>query len=71
MPPKLPKLPNTVRGRDYIETKNWSVKEIDLALKTASDLKKLFRSGKPHRYLPDKSIFLFFFVKSTRLKAEG
>jgi N-acetylornithine carbamoyltransferase len=68
MPVKPPKLPATVRGRDYIETKDWSIKEIDLALKTASDLKKLFKRGKPHRYLPDKTIFLFFFDKSTRTR---
>jgi len=67
MPP-LPKLPNTVRGRDFIETKNWSRKEIDLALKVAGDLKKMFKKGKPHRYLPDKTIFLFFFDKSTRTR---
>lgn len=68
MPAKLPKLPNKVRGRDYIETKDWSVKEIELALKTASDLKKMFKKGIPHRYLPDKTIFLFFFDKSTRTR---
>lgn len=68
MPTKLPKLPNTVRGKDYIETKDWSVKEIELTLKTASDLKKMFKKGKPHRYLPDKTVFLFFFDKSTRTR---
>lgn len=68
MATKLMKLPNTVRGRDYIETKDWSVKEIELALKTAGDLKKMFKKGKPHRYLPDKTIFLFFFDKSTRTR---
>ncbi len=65
---KLQKLPNVVRGKDYIETKNWSVKEIDLALKTAGDLKKLFKKGSAHRYLPDKTVFLFFFDKSTRTR---
>jgi ornithine carbamoyltransferase len=65
---KPPKLSNKVQGKDYIETKDWSVKEIDLALKTARDLKRMFRSGKPHRYLPDKTIFLFFFDKSTRTR---
>jgi N-acetylornithine carbamoyltransferase len=65
---KPPKLPNTVRGKDYIETKDWSVKEIKLALRTAAGLKKIFRKGKPHRYLPDKTIFLFFFDKSTRTR---
>lgn len=68
MPTKLPKLPNIVHGRDYIETKDWSIKEIDLALKVAGDLKKLFRKRKPHRYLPDKTVFLFFFDKSTRTR---
>lgn len=68
MATKLPKLPNTVRGKDYIETKDWSVKEIELALKVAADLKKRFRKGQPHRYLPDKTNFLFFFDKSTRTR---
>ncbi len=64
----LPKLPRALRGKDYIETKDWSVKEIDLALKVATELKKLFKKGKPHRYLPDKTVFLFFFDKSTRTR---
>jgi ornithine carbamoyltransferase len=66
--PSLPKLPGTVRGRDYIETKDWSLREIELALSTASKLKTMFRKGVPHRYLPDKTIFLFFFDKSTRTR---
>src|ERR1041385_7098547 len=68
MPSKLPKLPNSVRGKDYIETKDWSIKQIELALKTAADLKKSFKAGKGHRYLPDKTAFLFFFDKSTRTR---
>ena len=65
---KSTKLPNTVRGRDYIETRDWSVREIELALDTAAKLKKAFRQGNPTRYLPDKTIFLFFFDKSTRTR---
>lgn len=68
MPAKLVKLPDTVRGKDYIETKEWTEKEINLALSVAADLKKRFRRGVPHRYLPDKTIFLFFFDKSTRTR---
>ena len=68
MSSKPPKLPGTVRGRDYIETKDWTNEEIELALKTAADLKVMFKEGKPHRYLPDKTIFLFFFDKSTRTR---
>ena len=65
---KSTKLPNAVRGRDYIETRDWTVKEIELALDTAARLKKAFKGGKPTRYLPDKTIFLFFFDKSTRTR---
>jgi ornithine carbamoyltransferase len=68
MPAKLPKLPNTLRGRDYIETKDWTEGEINRALSVAADLKKRFRQGRPHRYLPDKTVFLFFFDKSTRTR---
>jgi ornithine carbamoyltransferase len=68
MSENLKKLPNILRGRDYIETKDWTTEEIELALQTAADLKVMFREGKPHRYLPDKTIFLFFFDKSTRTR---
>ena len=61
-------LTNKVRGKDWILTQDWSDKEIELLLKTSADLKKKFRKGKPHRYLPDKTIFLLFFDKSTRTR---
>jgi N-acetylornithine carbamoyltransferase len=64
----LPGLPNTLRGKDFIETRDWSEKEIDIALRVAADLKKRFRKGHAHRYLPDKTVFLFFFDKSTRTR---
>ncbi len=61
-------LPDILKKRDYIETKDWTNEEIELALDTAADLKVMFKEGKPHRYLPDKTIFLFFFDKSTRTR---
>jgi ornithine carbamoyltransferase len=68
MPGTRLKLPNTVRGKDYIETRDWMEKEIDLALRVAGDLKTRFRRGQPHRCLTDKTVFLFFFDKSTRTR---
>ncbi|MDZ7305360.1 MAG: ornithine carbamoyltransferase, partial [candidate division KSB1 bacterium] len=59
---------DTLRGRDYITTQEWSIEEIELALETAADLKDKFRKGIPHRLLPDKTIFLLFFDKSTRTR---
>ncbi len=58
----------SLRGRDYISTQDWTDQEIELALETAADLKRKFKNGEPHRYLPDKTIFLFFFDKSTRTR---
>jgi len=68
MPARLPKLPDAVRGKDYIETRDWTDAEIERLLETSADLKNAFRAGRPTRYLPDKTVFLFFFDKSTRTR---
>ena len=57
-----------LRGRDYIETIDFTDDEIDLLLETSKDLKQKFKEGVPHKTLPDKTIFLFFFDKSTRTR---
>lgn len=59
---------NDLRGRDYLETIDFSNDEIELLLNTATDLKQKFKSGQSHKLLPDKTIFLFFFDKSTRTR---
>ena len=61
-------LPDTLRGRDYIETRDFTGRELELLLKTSDDLKSKFKNNIPHRYLADKTIFLFFFDKSTRTR---
>jgi N-acetylornithine carbamoyltransferase len=58
----------TLRGRDYIETLDWSVEEIDTALELAGELKRMFKAGEPHRLLPDKTLFMLFLDKSTRTR---
>ena len=60
--------PISLRGRDYIETLDWSIDEIDEALALASDLKAKFRDGEPHRLLPDRTLFMLFLDKSTRTR---
>lgn len=59
---------DSLKGRDYISTQDWSDAEIELALDTAAELKTQFKNGIPHRHLPDKTIFLLFFDKSTRTR---
>ncbi|MFH1011227.1 MAG: ornithine carbamoyltransferase [bacterium] len=61
-------IPSSLNGRDFITTQEWSLEEIELALQTAVLLKKLKKEGRPHRWLSDKTLFLFFFDKSTRTR---
>ncbi len=58
----------SLKGKDYISTQDWSLAELETALQTAAELKFMFKNGIPHRYLPDKTIFLLFFDKSTRTR---
>lgn len=57
-----------LRGRDFITTQEWTKDEIETALRTSSDLKEKKLKDIPHRLLPDKTVFLFFFDKSTRTR---
>jgi N-acetylornithine carbamoyltransferase len=59
---------NDLRGKDYIETIDFTNEEIDQFLALATDLKKKFKGNISHKLLPDKTIFLFFFDKSTRTR---
>ncbi len=57
-----------LRGRDYIETKDFSVEEIDHLLVVAGELKAAFHAGRPTIRLPQQTVFLLFFDKSTRTR---
>jgi ornithine carbamoyltransferase len=56
------------KGRDWITTQEWTDAELDVMLDVAADLKRKFKSRQPHRYLPDQTMFLMFFDKSTRTR---
>lgn len=55
-------------GRDWITTQEWTNAELEIMLDAAGDLKRRFKGPVPHRYLPDKTVFLMFFDKSTRTR---
>ena len=61
-------MPIFLTNRDFITTQEWKKDEIELALQTAQDLKARKLNNIPHRLLPDKTVFLFFFDKSTRTR---
>ena len=56
------------KGKDYITTEEWSEEQIEVLLAVSADLKCKFKTRIPHRYLPDQTIFLMFFDKSTRTR---
>ena len=57
-----------LKGRDFISTADWSVDELGTALDVSAELKALFASGRPHRLLPDKTLFMIFLDLSTRTR---
>lgn len=59
---------DSLKGRDYIETTDWSDEELELLLSTSASLKDKFKRGIPTPYLSYKTIFLIFFDKSTRTR---
>ncbi|GAC1471160.1 MAG: ornithine carbamoyltransferase [Chloroflexota bacterium] len=58
----------TLRGKDYIATHDWTVEELDTVVDVALTLKRSFALGEPTRLLPDKTLFMIFFDKSTRTR---
>ena len=58
----------TLRGRDYIETLDWTTEEIDEAIALSRELKAKFKAGESTRILPDKTLFMLFLDKSTRTR---
>ena len=57
-----------LKGRDYIETQDFTTAEIDELIKLARDLKGKFHRGEPTILLPHQTVFLLFFDNSTRTR---
>ncbi len=57
-----------LKGRDYIETQDLTLDQLDLLLDTATELKEKYHRGEPTLLLPNQTAFLLFFDKSTRTR---
>jgi ornithine carbamoyltransferase len=55
-------------GRHFITTQEWSEDELELLLKTATDLKRKFQRDEPHAWLRDRTLFMLFYEQSTRTR---
>jgi ornithine carbamoyltransferase len=58
----------TLAGRDYIETLDWTVAELEEVLAVAGELKAARKAGKSHRLLAEKTLYMLFLDKSTRTR---
>jgi ornithine carbamoyltransferase len=58
----------TLRGKDFIATQDWSTEQLDTIIEVASDLKMRFALGESTHVLPDRTLFMIFFDKSTRTR---
>ena len=58
----------SLKGKDYIETQDFTIEEIEQLLATSAELKRKFYAGEPTLLLPNQTIFLLFFDNSTRTR---
>jgi ornithine carbamoyltransferase len=58
----------TLRGKDYISTADWTKPELEALLALSAGLKDEFKKGVPHLLLHHKTLFMIFFDKSTRTR---
>src|SRR3989442_14836525 len=57
-----------LKGRDYIETQDFTKEEINFLLDQAKELKAKFHRGEKTLLLPNQTVFLLFFDNSTRTR---
>ncbi len=57
-----------LKGKHFITTQEWSVEEVSTALDLAAELKLAKATGKPHRLLDGKTLYMIFFDASTRTR---
>jgi ornithine carbamoyltransferase len=58
----------TLAGRDYIETIDWSVAELEETLAVAAELKAARKAGKSTKLLDAQTLYMLFLDKSTRTR---
>ena len=57
-----------LKGKDFLTTQDWTVDELETILELARELKLAKATGKPHRLLEAKTLYMIFFFASTRTR---
>jgi len=55
-------------GKDYIETIDWTVEELEEVVEVSLELKADRKAGRRHRLLDGKTLYMLFLDKSTRTR---
>ncbi|MEM2992901.1 MAG: hypothetical protein QW467_06500, partial [Candidatus Caldarchaeum sp.] len=56
-----PSYVGALRGKDFLNTNDFSQEEISTILKAARDLREKFRARKPTEYLKGQTLFMLFY----------
>ncbi|MCJ7456486.1 ornithine carbamoyltransferase, partial [Candidatus Bathyarchaeota archaeon] len=56
------------KGKDFLDTNDFSQDEIKIVLAAADTLRKEFRAHKKHQHLPGKTLFMMFYNRSLRTR---
>jgi len=65
---KIPKYVGAFKGKDFLNTQDFSQEEITQVLDAAKDLKEKFKSRVETPYLPGRTLFMFFYNRSLRTR---
>lgn len=65
---EIPKYVGTFKGRNFLNTQDFSQEEITQVLDAAMDLKEKFKSRVETPYLPGRTLFMFFYNRSLRTR---
>ncbi len=64
----MPSFVGLWKGRDFLDTNDFTQEEITKVLDSADTLRKAFHSRKAHRYLPGRTLFMMFYNRSLRTR---
>jgi N-acetylornithine carbamoyltransferase len=56
------------KGKDWINTQDWTQEQLSVLLRASLDLKKKYRANRPHQYLKGKTLFMIFYNRSLRTR---
>ena len=65
---KMPSYVGAFKGKDFLNTQDYTQDELKIVLDAAADLRRKFHSRKPTPYLPGRTLFMLFYNRSLRTR---